>query len=275
MSLKITTLLENTQGEHLALKIEHGLSFFIETDNKKIIFDTGSTDSFIYNSKLLKIDVAETDFVVLSHGHYDHTGGIKYLMNYTKKFKLFTGAGFFNEKYGACNNSYEFLGNDFDETFLRENNVSFSILENQLTQITDSVYLVTGFDRTFDDEVVNPRFVIRKDNKFVQDDFRDEVMLAVDTDKGLVIVLGCSHPGVKNMISTAEKLLKKPVYAVVGGTHLVESHGESLKKSVKYLMEKAEIIGVSHCTGKEAMSLLNEAGKRYFHSRTGSSLFIE
>ena len=275
MPLKITTLIENSQGEHLALKHEHGICFFIETDNKKIIFDIGSTDSFIQNSKLLNVDVAETDIVVLSHGHYDHTGGLKPLMKYTKNFKLYMGDGFFNEKYAARNNSYEFLGNDFDEKYLRKNNIDFSIVKSQTTQISDSVYIVTDFKRSFKDEVINPRFVIRKDNKFVQDDFSDEVMLAVDTDKGLVIVLGCSHPGVKNMISTAEEALNKKVYAVLGGTHLVESHGESLDKSIKYLLNEPEIIGVSHCTGKEAMSLLTEAGSRYFHNRTGSSLFIE
>ena len=275
MSLKITTLIENTQGEHLALNYEHGISFFIETDNKKIIFDTGSTDAYIQNSKLLNIDVAETDIVVLSHGHYDHSGGIKHLMNYTKNFKLFAGEGFFNEKYARRNNSYEFLGNDFDENYLKENKIDYSLVKNQITRITDSVYIVTDFDMTFDDEVINPRFVIRKDNNFIQDDFKDEVMLAVDTDRGLVIVLGCSHPGVKNMIATAVNSLKKPVYAVIGGTHLVESHGESLKKSIKYLMEEPKIIGVSHCTGKEAMSLLSEAGNRYFHNRTGSSLYVE
>ncbi len=95
MPLKITTLIENNQGEHLALKYEHGICFFIETDNKKIIFDIGSTDSFIHNSKLLNINTSETDIVVLSHGHYDHTGGLKSLMNYTRNFKLYIGEGFF------------------------------------------------------------------------------------------------------------------------------------------------------------------------------------
>ena len=275
MSLKITTLIENTQGEHLALKTEHGISFCIETDGKKIIFDTGSTDSFIYNSKLLNIDLSDTDFVVLSHGHYDHSGGLKSLINLTDSFRLYVGSGFFNEKYALRNNSYEFLGNDFTEEYLKQKSIKFEVLGNQLTQLTESVYIITSFDRTFDDEKINPRFVVRRENRFERDDFSDEVMIAVDTPRGLVIVLGCSHPGVKNMISTAVKLLKKPVHAVIGGTHLVESKGEALKKSVKYIIDNVEVIGVSHCTGAEAMGELSGAGNRYFHNRTGSSLFVE
>ena len=125
------------------------------------------------------------------------------------------------------------------------------------------------------DEVINPRFKIKKPAGFIQDDFSDEVMIAIDTPKGLVIVLGCSHPGVKNMIDTAKTLLNKPVHAVLGGTHLVESRGESLQKSINYMIDGINIIGVSHCTGKEAMAELSRAGERYFHNRTGSSLFVE
>lgn len=275
MSLKITTLIENTQGEHLGLKTEHGISFFIETDNSKILFDTGESDSFIHNSELLNIDLSKTDYVVLSHGHYDHSGGFKSLTKVTQDFKLFMGKGFFNDKYAYKNNSYEFLGNDFNEDFIKKNNIDYSFLEDQVNKITDSVYLITSFNRTYKDEVINPRFKIRTNTGFVPDDFSDEVMIAVDTPRGLVIILGCSHPGVKNMINTAATVLKKPVHAVAGGTHLVESHGESFQKSIKYLMDEVEIIGVSHCTGKDAMSELSKAGSRYFHNRTGSSLFIE
>ncbi len=275
MSLKITTLIENTQGEHLGLKTEHGISFFIEADDRKIVFDTGSSDSFIYNSELLNIELSDTDFVVLSHGHYDHSGGLKSLINVTDGFKLYVGDGFFNEKYALRNNSYEFLGNDFNESYLKKKSIDYEVLKNQVTQITDSVYIITSFERTFDDEIINPRFVVRKDNRFIKDDFSDELMIAVDTHYGLVIVLGCSHPGVKNMISTAVNHLKRPVYAVIGGTHLVESKGEALQKSVKYIIDEVEVIGVSHCTGQEAMNELSGAGSRYFHNRTGSSLFVE
>ena len=275
MSVKITTLIENSQGEHLGLKTEHGISFFIEADGIKILFDTGESDSFIYNSKLLNLDLLKTDYVVLSHGHYDHSGGIRYFVKLTKDFKLLIGKGFFDEKYAERNNSYEYIGNDFDENYLKMNGINYSVIDNQINKISDSVYIITSFNRTHMDEVINPRFKIKKPAGFIQDDFSDEVMIAIDTPKGLVIVLGCSHPGVKNMIDTAKTLLNKPVYAVLGGTHLVESHGVSFHKSIDYLMNDIDIIGVSHCTGKDAMSELSAAGSRYFHNRTGSSLFIE
>ncbi len=276
MSLKITTLVENTIGENLALRNEHGISFFIEKDNIKCLFDTGKSDAFLYNSSWLNIDLMKTDYVVLSHGHYDHSGGLRYLVEKTTDFSLFTGKGFFDEKYAFRNNSYEYLGNNFDERFIVENNISHAVLDKQITEISSGIFLITSFNRTHSDEVVNSRFRLKRGDEFIPDRFEDEVMIAVDTPEGLVLILGCSHPGVKNMIDTARELLKKPVYAVIGGTHLVEAGSDSLEKSINYFLKgDIAIIGVSHCTGEKAKSGLSAAGKRYFHNRTGSSLFIK
>jgi len=275
MATHITTLIENSPGEHLALKTEHGISFFIEKDGHKVLFDTGQSGSFIYNAEQLNIDLTDIEYVVLSHGHYDHSGGFKSLVDLGGDFELITGEGFFNGKYGYRNGSYEYLGNNFDSSFLEKHNIKYRVAQKGLTELVPGVYVITGFPRTHADEVINPRFKILKDGEFTTDTFDDEVLVAVDTPMGIIAIVGCSHPGIKNMLDTVRKVLKKPLHAVIGGTHLVEADAKSLDKSIQYLESSEMLIGVSHCTGKTAMSRLDSTSEMYFHNRTGSSLFVK
>ncbi len=275
MPVKITTLIENSPGEHHALKTEHGISFFIEKDGHHILFDTGQSGSFIENAEQLRADLVSLEYVVLSHGHYDHSGGFRALTRVTTSFKLILGEGFFDEKYGYKNNSYEYLGNNFDEKFLNDQGISYQFAKQQLTELVPGIYIVTGFPRIHEDEVINQRFKVMKDGFFQPDPFDDEVLLAVDTPEGLVVLLGCSHPGMKNMIDAATTLIKRPVYAVLGGTHLVEANEYSLGLSMEYLQNDAlKVIGVSHCTGQVAMDQLAVSNNHYYHNRTGSSLIV-
>ena len=275
MALKITTLIENTKGEHLALKSEHGISFFIEKDGHKLLFDTGQTGIFLENAEQLQIDLSDLEYVIISHGHYDHSGGLQALTGIAKKFELIVGDGFFNKKYGFKNNSYEFLGNNFNEEFLGGKGIPYRFMIDDITEIIPGIYVITNFPRVHKDEVINTRFKLMEDDKFINDPFNDEVLVAIDTPEGLVILLGCSHPGMKNMLDAAENLLEKPIYAVLGGTHLVEANDTSLNISMDYLNNsKMKVIGVSHCTGQKAMSNLSISNDRYFHNRTGSSLIV-
>ena len=276
MAVKITTLLENSPGEHLALIHEHGLCFFIETDECKLLFDTGQSDSFLKNAEQLMLDPTQADYVVLSHGHYDHSGGLRSLVEKTSDFKLFMGKGFFNEKYGFKNNAWEFLGNNFDREFLEANSIDYREVEPGRTEIAPGVSIITGFPRVHEDEVINKRFRIKKDGTFIEDSFDDEVLLALDSPKGLIIVLGCSHPGMKNMIDYAIEVTGKDVYAILGGTHLVEAGPENMEQSLAYLRRDGlKVLGVSHCTGPEAMGILEKSNSRYYHNRTGSCLIVE
>jgi len=275
MSLQVTTLVENTKGEHLALLNEHGISFYIEKDGRKLLFDTGQSDAFLYNADQMKIDLTDLEYVVLSHGHYDHSGGLIHLIEMTSSFNLVMGKGFFNEKFAYRNNSYEFLGNNFNEDFLTDNDINYRFVEDDVTELIPGVYVITNFPRKNENEVINPRFKILKDGKFEQDLFNDEVLVTIDTPKGLVVILGCSHPGMRNMLDAAKSLLSKPIYAVLGGTHLVEAHGEMFDMSIDYLNnEGIKVVGVSHCTGQQAMEALSAGNDRYFHNRTGSSLYV-
>lgn len=275
MTVKITTLIENSPGEHKALIAEHGLSFFIEREGHTILFDTGQSGAFLQNSKQLKLDLPDVDHVVLSHGHYDHSGGMRSLSQLTTNFKLTVGHGFFTEKYGNNNNSLEYLGNNFDEQFLREKEISYQFANRDITELAHDIYVIANFPRVHEDEVINQRFTLLQDGSFEPDPFNDEILLAIDTPHGLVLLLGCSHPGMKNMVLFATELLKRPVYAILGGTHLVESNEKSMGLSLDFLNnESLKVIGVSHCTGQSAMNRLAISNSRYYHNRTGSCLFV-
>jgi 7,8-dihydropterin-6-yl-methyl-4-(beta-D-ribofuranosyl)aminobenzene 5'-phosphate synthase len=275
VAIKIITLIENSPGEHRALKAEHGIAFLIVKDNLRILFDTGQSGAFIENARQLRVDLTALDYVILSHGHYDHSGGFRRLTELTTDFELILGEGFFDEKYGYKNNAYEYLGNNFSESFLSEQGIACRFVGQALTELASGVYVVTGFPRVHADEVINPRFKVLRDGAFVPDCFTDEVLLAVDSPEGLIVLLGCSHPGLKNMLDAVTGLIKRPIHAVLGGTHLVEASIHSLGISIAYLQNsKLKVIGVSHCTGQAAMERLAGSESRYFHNRTGSALVV-
>jgi 7,8-dihydropterin-6-yl-methyl-4-(beta-D-ribofuranosyl)aminobenzene 5'-phosphate synthase len=275
MPVTITTLVENTPGEHLGLKNEHGISFCIQRDGRTVLFDVGQTGAFLQNAELLRIDLSRVDHVVLSHGHYDHSGGLPALAEKTIRFNLHFGPGFFLPKYGKINNSYEYLGNSFDEDFLAEKGIPFQTESEPVKEILPGIFVFSSFPRVHEDEKISPRFQIRKNGIFAQDPFDDEIAMGVDTKQGLVVLLGCSHPGMKNMIDAAAARLHKPVYAVYGGTHLVEASPESLELSVRYLkMNVLGVIGMSHCTGETATDRL-KTDSLYVRNRTGSSHFFD
>lgn len=275
MPLKITTLIENSPGEHHGLQTEHGIAFFIEKDGHNILFDTGQTGLFTENAQQLNVDLTSLEYVVLSHGHYDHSGGLRALSHITTDFKLIMGQGFFEEKYAYKNNAYEFLGNNFDESFLDQQNIQYQYVTQKCTELIPGVYVINAFPRIHDDEVINPRFKVLRNEAFESDSFDDEILLAVESSKGLVVLLGCSHPGMKNMLDSVVNQIKKPLYAILGGTHLVESDEGSLDKSLHYLQnDSLEIVGVSHCTGQNAIDQLAVSNTRFFQNHTGSSLFV-
>jgi len=273
--IRITTLVENTPGEHLALRHEHGLSFFLEINGKNILFDAGQSGAFLENARKLRLDPSSLEYVVLSHGHYDHSGGFRFLAELPGKRRLIVGKGFFEDKYAARNGGYEFLGNDFTRDFLIERGIPFTELSESSLELIPGVFVLSSFQRMHTDETINPRFKLLRQGRFIPDPFDDEIMVAVDTPKGIVALLGCSHPGMRNMLDAAKSRLGKPVRAVLGGTHLVEAGEPGLTASLDYLARDGiEVVGVSHCTGPAAMKRLENKDLEYFHNRTGSSLVI-
>lgn len=269
MSLKITTLIENMPDTEGRLAYEHGFSVLVEFEGKKLLFDTGQTGAFVENAKRLGIDLASLDCVVLSHGHYDHTGGVPALLTkLKKKTPFYIGKEFFSPKYKRLEDgSYHYNGNPFQKEQLTEQDATAELhfVDEDVTRISGQLVLFKNFTRITEYESVNPKFFVKTEAGYEQDLFSDEIALGILTEGGLVLVVGCSHVGIVNILEHVKRTLHLPVAAVLGGTHLVEADEGRLRKTAEALKAHGvKQIAVSHCTGEAGMELLKKEFRSEF-----------
>lgn len=271
---KAITLIENNPDDNNTLLSEHGLSIYIEVDEMKILFDTGKSGDFINNAEKLNVDLSNIDYLLLSHGHYDHSGGFKILVDRIgSPFKIIVGDGFFNEKYKLMdNNTYRYNGNPFDEDYINKNNISVSYVKEDVFYINENIMIFSNFKRNNDFEIQNKFFRIKKNEEFILDNFSDEIVLAVKKNEGLMIILGCSHVGVVNILETIMKRTGMPIYGIIGGSHLVEADEERVSETIEFFKENnIKIIAMSHCTGEIAIEKLkNEFKDKFVYNNTGN-----
>lgn len=274
--MKITTLVENELGKRTDLQKEHGISLYIEANGKKILFDTGQCEKFIRNAKKLNIDLKELDYVILTHGHYDHSGGfVNLIKQINPDIELFIGQDFFNKKYNLrYNGEYAYVGNRFDQEFLKDNSIVTNYVDKDLTHITDDILIITNIDRDEEFENINKAMYISKDGGYEKDMFLDEISLAVKTDKGLIVLVGCSHAGIVNILETTRQRTGMNIHAVVGGTHLIREDDEKINKVIDYFKENdIKVIGACHCTGLQGTTMLRQQlEENFIENNTGDIL---
>lgn len=296
MELRITTLIENEPDVNGNLAYEHGLSLFIEFDGKKLLFDTGQTGDFLENAKKLGKKPEEADAIFVSHGHYDHSGGVPGLLTYLKercsacaegncerKIPLYVGEEFFAPKYKKLpEGTWHYNGNPFSEADLGADFICLHKLTADMTHITDKIIVFKNFRKGTHYERTNPKFYTAKDCKeavktaheqqLVQDEFAEEIALGLVTSKGLVVIVGCSHVGIVNILQTITDRTGLPIYSVLGGTHLVEADADRLQRTAEdFLRLGLKEVAVSHCTGEQGVALLkSEFETGFIRNHTGN-----
>lgn len=275
--LSITALMDNKPTEHKALIAEHGLSLYVEYNGRRLLFDCGSGANPQYNAHRLGVDLKNLDAVIISHSHYDHAAGFRDLTeNGLGSRDLYTGPNFFEPKYAQNGVRYTNLACGFERSFLETHQVHHHVVDG-LEEIYPGVWLISGFPRIHPFEKIPARFVRRTETGFVTDDFGDEVCMALEIEGGLAVLVGCSHPGILNMMTQVSKLLNKPIRAVFGGTHLVEADDQRIDLTIRKLQEMGlEILGLSHCSGDAAdCAICANPDIQGCHLGTGDSIFFD
>ncbi|MFC1965138.1 MBL fold metallo-hydrolase [Chloroflexota bacterium] len=275
MKIEITTLSENTAGNRALA--EYGLSMLVEADGQKVLFDTGLSFSTVYNASLMGVDLTTVDRIVLSHGHLDHTGGLRGVLKRTGQVKVIAHPAIWEKKYSCWQGGEErYAGVPFIREELESLGASFT-LSKEPVKLSANMMTTGEIPMLTDYEVGDPDLYVREGGQQRHDGMADDLALIIDTEFGLVVILGCAHRGIVNTLHHARELTgKELIYAVIGGTHLLVASEERLGKTVAALLEMGvQRLGVSHCTGFTAsMRLAREFGDAFFLNNSGTRLTL-
>ncbi len=275
MDVRITTLSENTAN--YGFLAEWGFSILVEVDGARTLMDTGLSFSVVHNAQLMGVDLSMIDQIVLSHGHADHTGGLRDVLKVKGEVEVIAHPDIFTAKYVQRDQEgVKYCGIPFSREELESRGARFNltrepvyISENIMT--TGEIPMVSGYE-----EVENNLF-IKEGDALYQDQLVDDLALLIDTDFGLVVILGCAHRGIVNTLRRAQSLTgKELVYAAIGGTHLIRASGERIERTIVDLKEMGiQKLGVSHCTGSRASAqLVREFEGIFFLNNAGTRLTL-
>jgi len=277
MSTRITILCENLVGKLIGSG-EHGFSAFIETDQGNYLFDTGSGHSVVVNSLTLDKDLRAVQKIFLSHGHFDHTGGLPEVLKLKGKVDIHAHSHVFLDRIAVLKENEKetkrFVGIPYKKRYLEYLGANF-VFNNNFIEVEKGLFLTGEIPRKTPFEKPDPRLFAEVDGKTTQDIFLDDQSLILDTWKGLVLILGCAHSGIINIINhVIAKTGKDRFYAILGGSHLDFLTPEQLEETIVALNKlEVEKIGASHCTGMRAAFRLSlEFGDRFFYGCVGSVL---
>lgn len=275
MEVSITTLSENTANRGFIA--EWGLSVLIEVSEAKILMDTGYSFSAAYNAQLLGKDLTKIDTIVISHGHRDHTGGLRDVLRRKRgEVEIVAHPDIWENKYSRLDRKKkeEYSGLPFCRESLESLGAKFNLAEKPV-QIGDRILTTGEIPMLSGYEKVDDNLFVKENGTLRPDGLADDLALIIDAEFGLVVVLGCGHHGIVNTLRHAQKITgKESIYAVIGGTHLIQASEERIEKTIADLKKMGiQKLGVSHCTGFrasvrlaqefEGIFFLNNAGTRF------------
>ena len=272
--IKITVLIDDTVRRH-GLTTEHGLSFHIRTEEGNVLFDTGQTGLVRENAGKLGVDPGRFDAVVLSHGHYDHTGGLPDVVAASGPVDVHAHPGIFRVRYAREGGGrLRETGPPWSRGEVERLGARFR-LNRGPAEVLKNVYASGAIPRRKPFEKPDGKLVVRRAGKLVQDWIRDDQALVVTRGQDLFVFLGCCHSGLINTLDRVSALFpRKKIRAIAGGLHLLRAGEERISKTVESLIAYSpETVAACHCTGPGASALLYQAfGKKFVPLVTGDTL---
>jgi 7,8-dihydropterin-6-yl-methyl-4-(beta-D-ribofuranosyl)aminobenzene 5'-phosphate synthase len=280
--LRLTIVVENSAPPgNSSIWAQHGLSIFLELDygreKTKLLWDAGaSSDVMLHNADALHIDLSHLDLICLSHGHYDHTGGLMgVLQRVNGRICILAHPDIFATKLTA-GPSLKFIGPPFSR--MQAEAAGAIMLDCRGPAAVAPGVMTTGEVARLETFEKVAGFWTVKDGKHCEDNIPDDQALAINIEgKGLAVITGCAHSGIINTIKHAQKITGvEELYAVIGGFHLMGADEKRIDATVEALrgLDPA-IVRPGHCTGQKAVCRLQEAlGERCLPLAAGDTLHI-
>lgn len=283
--MRIINLVENTEGAS-GCGVEHGLCFYIETEKHKLLMDTGQTGLLLENAEKLGIDLTQVDTVVLSHGHYDHGGGILPFAKINPTAKIYVPEAAFGEYYSMNKDGephYIGLAKEIQELPQVVKVSAEAKPEAKLEadaadgifRIDDELSLFSGIGSEHVIPSTNQRLKKKTEDGFVQDDFAHEQCLVISEGVKKVLLSGCAHHGILNIMDRYCELFGEEPDFVISGFHMMKKHNYS-DEDINMIIDTAlalrqykTVFYTGHCTGVEpynAMKKLMGNQLHYVHS---------
>ena len=261
MNIKITILADNTASSNYLA--EWGFSALIETDGRKILFDAGRSFTAHHNAKIAGKNLEDLDAIVLSHGHYDHTGGlINILKSSSKEVKVIAHPAVFNKKYSvrATGSKPNYIGIPCTKEEVEAEKASV-ILTQLPYELSDTVITTGEVPLKTVFECPDKNLLEEKNGNFFPDPFMDDLAMVINSSSGLVIIAGCSHRGIINGVKQAQAVTGVvKIRAVIGGFHLHSAPKKQIERTAETLKGmQVNMIAPGHCTGMDACCSLKSA----------------
>lgn len=275
MDIDITILCDNSISKSGFIG-EHGFSLLIERDDKKYLFDTGPGMSLPLNLKGLNKNLKGLDKVFMSHGHYDHTGGLKWVIQQVGKVEVVAHPDVFSRHMVLHSQDTgeppRYIGCQFSQQELERLGATFTFIDST-REVSPGLWFVTGINPDPEKLPNDARLLIPHGEQFVSDPLRDDASLLIETDGAPILVLGCAHAGVFNILDhIREDMGITKLRAILGGTHLMFLGPKDIRRAIDKFEEfSIDLVGVSHCTGfQAAVELFNHFGDRFRLASAGS-----
>ncbi|MFO7706897.1 MAG: MBL fold metallo-hydrolase [Desulfobacterales bacterium] len=259
--IAVTCVVNNEVAFGTQFRGEHGLAFFVQTPDAAVLFDTGQSPQVLaHNLKEAGIRLDHVTHVVISHGHYDHTGGLPHILEHLQRPVVMASPSVFEKKLSARHTPPKTIGLPLTRQELERK--TQLTLQDQPSTIGRYVTVTGAIPRETAFESVDANLLREREGRIEPDPLHDDQSLVLETAQGVVVVLGCCHAGLINTLRRVRRLSPRPIIAVLGGSHLQPAGRAQVAATIDALRREFPSIGsfrLNHCTGWTALTALRDA----------------